>query len=574
MNETGGCMNEEEIREMILSNDYLDFIRNFKSSPEVWLQEYENYGAQAFGGGFGMVHIRRDLFSGNPMETLGYYAVPKLFTTLDTTSLEVSGILQVQTQPLLNYTGKDIILGFIDTGIDYTLPAFRRSDGSSRILRIWDQTIQTGNAPENIFYGSVYTREQMNDALASESPYMVVPSRDEDGHGTLIAGIAAGSPDPSQDFTGAAPGADLVIVKLKPAKQNLRDFYLIRENALAFQETDIMMAMRYLLEVSYELQKPIVICLGLGSTQGSHTGDSPLAQILTYYSGFTGCYITVAAGNEAGMGHHFYGKIDEPGGMQTAEILVNESDRGFSLELWGQPPELYSVGIVSPLGETIQRIPARLGQSVTLRFTLERTVIELYYEIVEAASGNELILLRFRNPTPGIWTIRVYNDVFINGVFHMWLPVTGFLSPDTVFLGPNPDTTLTTPSSTEEVITISTYNAYNGSLFINSSRGYTKDGKIKPDIAAPGVNVPGPQISGGYAAYTGSSVAAAITAGAVALLVNWGMDQNPDRLFTNLEVQGFLIRGATRSPQFLYPNREWGFGTLNLYQIFQNLMEQ
>lgn len=567
-------MNEEEIREMILSNDYLDFIRNFKSSPEVWLQEYENYGAQAFGGGFGMVHIRRDLFSGNPMETLGYYAVPKLFTTLDTTSLEVSGILQVQTQPLLNYTGKDIILGFIDTGIDYTLPAFRRSDGSSRILRIWDQTIQTGNSPENIFYGSVYTREQMNDALASESPYMVVPSRDEDGHGTLIAGIAAGSPDPSQDFTGAAPGADLVIVKLKPAKQNLRDFYLIRENALAFQETDIMMAMRYLLEVSYELQKPIVICLGLGSTQGSHTGDSPLAQILTYYSGFTGCYITVAAGNEAGMGHHFYGKIDEPGGMQTAEILVNESDRGFSLELWGQPPELYSVGIVSPLGETIQRIPARLGQSVTLRFTLERTVIELYYEIVEAASGNELILLRFRNPTPGIWTIRVYNDVFINGVFHMWLPVTGFLSPDTVFLGPNPDTTLTTPSSTEEVITISTYNAYNGSLFINSSRGYTKDGKIKPDIAAPGVNVPGPQISGGYAAYTGSSVAAAITAGAVALLVNWGMDQNPDRLFTNLEVQGFLIRGATRSPQFLYPNREWGFGTLNLYQIFQNLMEQ
>ncbi|MCI5994728.1 MAG: S8 family peptidase [Blautia sp.] len=567
-------MNEEEIREMILSNDYLDFIRNFKSSPEVWLQEYENYGAQAFGGGFGMVHIRRDLFSGNPMETLGYYAVPKLFTTLDTTSLEVSGILQVQTQPLLNYTGKDIILGFIDTGIDYTLPAFRRSDGSSRILRIWDQTIQTGNSPENIFYGSVYTREQMNDALASESPYMVVPSRDEDGHGTLIAGIAAGSPDPSQDFTGAAPGADLVIVKLKPAKQNLRDFYLIRENALAFQETDIMMAMRYLLEVSYELQKPIVICLGLGSTQGSHTGDSPLAQILTYYSGFTGCYITVAAGNEAGMGHHFYGKIDEPGGMQTAEILVNESDRGFSLELWGQPPELYSVGIVSPLGETIQRIPARLGQSVTLRFTLERTVIELYYEIVEAASGNELILLRFRNPTPGIWTIRVYNDVFINGVFHMWLPVTGFLSQDTVFLAPNPDTTLTTPSSTEEVITISTYNAYNGSLFINSSRGYTKDGKIKPDIAAPGVNVPGPQISGGYAAYTGSSVAAAITAGAVALLVNWGMDQNPDRLFTNFEVQGFLIRGATRSPQFLYPNREWGFGTLNLYQIFQNLMEQ
>lgn len=567
-------MDENQIREMLLSNDYLDIILNFRTSPAVWMQEFQDYGAQPFGGGFGMVHARLDQFPQNPMENIGYYAVPKLFTTLDTTSLEASGILQVQTQPLLNYKGRNVILGFIDTGIDYTLPAFRRLDGRSRIVRIWDQTVQSGTAPERIYYGSEYTEEQLNEALASENPYTVVPSRDENGHGTMLAGIAAGSPDSSFDFTGAAPEADIAVVKLKPAKQNLRDFYLVEPDSLAFQETDIMMAVRYLLEVSYILQKPVVICLGLGTTQGSHTGYSPLAQILAYYSGFSGCYIVAAAGNEAGNAHHYYGKMEASQEYSNVEILVDSRDEGFSLELWGHPPELYSVGIVSPLGETIARIPARLNQSVTLRFTLEKTVIELYYEIVEAATGNELILLRFKNPTPGIWTVRVYNDVFINGTFHMWLPVTGLISPGTVFLSPNPDTTLTAPSDNGDVITVSAYNAYNGSLYINSSRGYTRDGKIKPDIAAPGVDVTSPEAGGGYGTHTGSSAAAAITAGAVALLVNWGRENNPGRYFTNLEVQSFLIRGASRNPQYLFPNREWGYGTLNLYQIFLNLMNQ
>lgn len=567
-------MDEKELRERILSNDYLDIILNFRSNPEIWMEQFRDYGAQPFGGGLGMVHALSDRFPENPMEITGYYSIPKLFSTLDTTSLEASGILQVQTQPLLNYMGRNVILGFIDTGIDYTLPAFRRRDGRSRILRLWDQSVQTGTPPENLFYGSEYTEEQINDALDLEDPYSAVPSRDEDGHGTRLAGIAAGSMDPASDFTGAAPEADIAVVKLKPAKQNLRDFYLTEKGSAVYQETDIMMAMRYLLDVSYALQKPIVICLGLGSSQGSHTGYSPLAQVLAYYSGFTGCYIIVAAGNEAGKSHHYYGKLAPSQEFDAVEILVDEKDEGFSVELWGQPPELYSIGIVSPLGETIARIPARLNQSATLRFTLEKTVIHLYYELVEAATGNELILLRFKNPTPGIWTVRVYSDIYINGTFHMWLPVTGQISPGTVFLAPNPDTTLTAPANNEEVITVSTYNAYNGSLYINSSRGYTRDGKIKPDIAAPGVDVAAPEPGGGYGGYTGSSAAAALTAGAVALLINWGRANYPNRYFTNLEVQSFLIRGAFRNPQFLFPNREWGYGTLNLYQIFLNLMNQ
>lgn len=567
-------MDPEELRQMILSDEYFDIISNFQTSAEAFTERFREFGAQTFGGGFGMLHLPEGLLPANPMVATGYFAIPKLFTTLDTTSLEVSGILQVQSQPLLGYKGRGVILGFIDTGIDYTHPAFRTSDGRSRILRLWDQSIQTGSAPADIGYGSEYTREQLNDAIRADDPFALVPSTDENGHGTVVAGIAAGSAAPSLDFTGAAPEADLAVVKLKSAKQNLRDYFLIPDDALAFQETDIMMAVRYLVNLSISLRKPLVVCLALGTNQGSHTGNSPLSQVLNYYSGFSGCYIISAAGNEAGTGHHFYGTSDAPMAVQDVEILVDPSDKGFSCELWSKPPELYSVGILSPLGESIARIPARLGQSSTLRFTLEKTVIELYYEIVEAATGNEVVLLRFRDPTPGIWTIRVYSDVPFQGSFHLWLPVTGLGTPGTAFLSPNPDTTLTIPANAAPVITVSTYNAYNGSLFINSSRGFTRDGRIKPDIAAPGVDVPAPVPGDGYGAYTGSSAASAITAGAVALLVNWGMDYNTERFFTSQEVQGFLIRGAGRPPQYLFPNREWGYGTLNLYQIFQNLMNQ
>ena len=109
-------------------------------------------------------------------------------------------------------------------GIDYTHEAFRDSQGNSRILAIWDQTIQDGDAPEGFHYGTVYTREDINRALQADDPYSVVPSRDENGHGSAMAGVAAGSGlGNGLTYVGAAPDADIVVVKLKEAKQYLRD---------------------------------------------------------------------------------------------------------------------------------------------------------------------------------------------------------------------------------------------------------------------------------------------------------------------------------------------------------------
>lgn len=558
------------IGEMILSESYADIIL---PSYTGFLTDYKERGAQIFNNYYGMVHypLEEELFQNYYEYGFFYNTIPKLFTLLDLESLEASGILAVQNQPVLGLKGQDVLIGFIDTGIDYTHPAFRRPDGLSRIVGIWDQTLQTGQPPFDLNYGTAYSQEELNQALGMEDPFSLVPSRDENGHGTFLAGVAAGSALPQQSFSGAAPEALIAMVKLKPAKEYLKEIFYVTGSAPAYQSTDIMLGIRYLILLADALKKPLVICIGLGSNQGSHSGSSPLDSMLSVTDQYRGIHAVTAAGNEAGKAHHFYGTAANSGAYEAVEILVEPGTSGFCAELWGQPPEVYAVGFESPLGEVIQKLPPRISFSENISFILENTRIFVTSEIVQTVSGHQLIFIRFSDPTPGSWKIRVYTDSFNNGNYHIWLPITGFSDPDVRFLRPNPDTTLTVPSASVSTMTTAAYNAYDNSLFLNSSRGFTRTGQIKPDFAAPGVNVFGPNLRGGFTTATGTSVAAAITAGACAQIVEWGMGRTPPRIFNNTELKSLFIRGADRSRQELYPNREWGYGTLNVYQVFSSL---
>lgn len=558
------------IGEMILSESYADIIL---PSYTGFLTDYKERGAQIFNNYYGMVHypLEEELFQNYYEYGFFYNTIPKLFTLLDLESLEASGILAVQNQPVLGLKGQDVLIGFIDTGIDYTHPAFRRPDGLSRIVGIWDQTLQTGQPPFDLNYGTAYSQEELNQALGMEDPFSLVPSRDENGHGTFLAGVAAGSALPQQSFSGAAPEALIAMVKLKPAKEYLKEIFYVTGSAPAYQSTDIMLGIRYLILLADALKKPLVLCLGLGSNQGSHSGSSPLDSMLSVTDQYRGIHAVTAAGNEAGKAHHFYGTAANSGAYEAVEILVEPGTSGFCAELWGQPPEVYAVGFESPLGEVIQKLPPRISFSENISFILENTRIFVTSEIVQTVSGHQLIFIRFSDPTPDSWKIRVYTDSFNNGNYHIWLPITGFSDPDVRFLRPNPDTTLTVPSASVSTMTTAAYNAYDNSLFLNSSRGFTRTGQIKPDFAAPGVNVFGPNLRGGFTTATGTSVAAAITAGACAQIVEWGMGRTPPRIFNNTELKSLFIRGADRSRQELYPNREWGYGTLNVYQVFSSL---
>ena len=521
-----------------------------------------------------------------------YYSVPGLFSLLDSSSMEVSGITSTFASPALGNRGRGVLIGFIDTGIDYTNPLFQNPDGTTRISSIWDQSLPEDRdilppgVPDRYpgsgaSYGTEYTREQINAALASDTPLALVPSTDTNGHGTFLAGIAAGGSLPAQDFTGAAPESELVVVKLKPAKQYLRDFYLVRSDAEAYQENDIMMGIKYLRVEAYRLKKPMVILLGLGSNLGSHEGTSPLSSVVQDASRFLGRAAVIAAGNETGRAHHHFGTIPSGQEWDDVEIRVGpeESARGFSLELWASTADTYSVGFVSPSGEIISRIPIIARNETSIPFLLEPTVITVNYQLIESGAGKQLIFMRFRNPVAGIWKVRVYNTQYFTGEFHMWLPSEGLVSDETVFLRPTPDTTITLPGNTAAPITVGAYNHLNNSIYIHSSRGFTPSGIVKPELAAPGVNVMGPSVgrrAGGAVPMTtrsGTSVAAAHVAGAVASLFGWGIVESNQITMSQASVKSYLIRGARRNPALRYPNEEWGYGALDLYETFRRIRE-
>lgn len=572
----------------VASEDYADFITRYgaRSADEIYrlaMTQCVDFVNQDYA----IVYARLNLVEPISISRYTYTAIPKLYGLLDTTALENSGIVRALEQPALGAAGRGVLIGIIDTGIDYTNPLFRLPDGSSRILGIWDQTIDSGQEarPSRGFltpplYGTFYTKEQIDLALISDDPYEVVPSRDTNGHGTFMAGVAAGSRTLAPtSFSGAAPEASLAVVKLKPAKQYLRDFFLIRQGVPAFQENDIMMGVRYLLEQAYKFRMPLVIYLGVGTNQGNHDGTSPLGTQLQQIGGLVGLSTVVGAGNEVGYHHHFFANMTADQEFEDVELRVGEGETGFSLELWARAPELYTVGLLSPAGERIDRIPIAIGSESRIPFRLDSTVVTVNYRSTEVGTGSQLILMRFETPTPGIWHIRVYPSFSIDGQFHMWLPMHGFLSDDTIFLRPNPDTTITEPGNAPLLITVSTYDHLTDSIYIHSSRGYTRHGLIKPELAAPGVEVQGPALSGPageqprFTRRSGSSVAAAITAGAIADIFAWGIVNGNEPNLDGSAVSSILTRGADRNPALSYPNREWGYGTLNLYQSFQRTRE-
>lgn len=546
-------------RQQIHSNDYYDFIVPYGVGPE---QITVSGCTQRISEDYDIFYFPREGLPSLSIADYSYTTIPKCYGLLDTTALEASGILRMQNQPVLSLKGNGVLIGFIDTGIDYTNKLFRYADGSSRIVRIWDQSITDGETPEGILYGSEYTKEVIDRALASENPYDIVPSRDENGHGTFLAGVACGNEDAEADFIGAAPQAQIAVVKLKEAKQYLREFFFVPEGVPAYQENDIMMGVAYLDYLANVLNMPLVICIALGNSIGSHGKNGPLSGYLNFICTRRRRSIVVAGGNEANSRHHFQGRIAEDMSYEDVEVTVENDMSGFFLEMWANSPELYSVSVISPTGEQIRRVPVRENASETFRFVFEKTVVMIDYRIETREEANQLIYMRFIAPKRGLWVIRVYPENIINGSYNMWLPMAQLTDGKVYFLRSNPEITLTSPSNARQVITVGGYNAVNQSMFADSGRGYTISGEIKPDFAAPAVNIYGPGLRGDYIRFTGTSAAAAVTTGAVAQIMQWALVELNSPRLSNAGIKNMLIRGTGKSNDRSYPNREWGYNVI------------
>jgi subtilisin family serine protease len=562
-------MNIED-RRKIISNDYADGIIDYNISQE----EFSRFAGEMINiinGKYAVVYVPMQRVPEQLIGPIAYSVIPKLYTLQDTSSLEHMGVIKLQKTPSLSLQGDGVLLGFIDTGIDYLNPIFQYADGTTQIAALWDQSIDNMEASAEIFYfGTEYTREQINAALKSDKPLEYVPSIDEIGHGTTLAGLAGGMPNATSGFSGVVPRCELAVVKLKTAKANVKTYFGVPDNVICYSEGDIMFAITYLVNTARKLNRPIAICIGLGTNQGSHEGLGPLNDLITSYSNQAGLSLVIAAGNEGNAGHHYFGEIDSTAGFTNVELRVAEKENDFSIELWGNTPGTYSIDITTPSGEYIPRIPARLGEFRRLRFIFENTTIFIDYVIVEGKSGDELILIRFQKPTPGIWKFKVYGSK-INSGFHMWLPVRGFVSEGTSFLNPNPYTTLTEPGNNMFAIVVTAYNPANESLYLNASKGFTRNNIIKPDLAAPGVDVYSPLPGGNFGVASGTSIAAALLTGVTAMLLEWGIVMGNNRSMDTYQIKKYLIRGVNRKSNLTYPNKEWGYGMVNIYGTFESL---
>lgn len=557
-------MDEQTCKRAIYSNDWYDLmLRNEDMLPQPGLVDC----MINIEGAYQMWYFERGLLPEINYTTYTYSAVPKCFTPLSEQALDVSGILRIRQQPNLALTGENVMIGIIDSGIDYTDRAFRYEDGSSRIVALWDQSDENGTPPADYYYGQEYTQETINRALASDDPYLIVPENDPVGHGTAVAAVAAGSENPVTGFSGAAPFADLAVVKLKEAKPYLRNFYFIPEGVPAYQENDLMLAVDYLNRLALARGQALVILVALGTNNGAHGGETYLASFLDDVGQRRRRVIVTAAGNEANARHHYYGEIADRESYATVEINVERSMNGFFAEMWSREPDLYEIAVVSPAGERLSRIASERQGRREYVFILEGTTLTVDYRIVGTRTANQMIFLRFERPSKGVWKILVYPKNYVYGTFHMWLPISAFLESPVYFLSSNPDVTLTVPGTASTPMTVAGYDDRSGALYLDSGRGYTTDGSIKPDFAAPAVNVEGPE----GMEHTGTSYAAAITAGAAAMFLEWAVVRGNLPAANTVDVKSEFIRGAVQTPGMLYPNREWGYGKLDLARTFLNL---
>lgn len=560
-------------RQRILSEEYRDFIVSSRGGRIDFQVPEEKLCRQRTEAGYDCIYIDRAFADPIEFERFPYNSVPKCYTLLDMEAMNQAGITQVQNYPTLELMGENVMIGFVDTGIDYTHPVFRNLDGSTRIAGIWDQTIQEGNAPEGFLYGTEYTREDIDRALASSNPWQTVPSVDEDGHGTFVASVAAGSADEENRFLGAAPEASIGIVKLKKAKQYLKDFYYIAPEAVCYQENDIMLGIQYLVDLADRENMPLILCIALGSSMGGHNGTLPLSVLLEYYSNIINRGVVTGTGNEAAGRRHYFGKLSDMDGREEVEIRVGEGTEGFVTELWADIPNILTISLVSPSGEVKRGIGVQQGGNAVFQFVFDRTEVSVDYRLLVERNDSQLIFLRFGHPSPGIWKIIVEPVQLADGEFHLWLPVGDFLSGEVFFLRPDPNTTLTSPSAVSSAISAAFYNGSENSIDINSGRGYTRTGKVKPDLAAPGVGITGAAPGGRFRERSGSSAAAAITAGAAALMTEWIRYYVGSPGVDTLQLKNLFILGARQRPGEVYPNREWGYGALDLFRTLDRLRQ-
>ncbi|GKX67762.1 S8 family peptidase [Inconstantimicrobium mannanitabidum] len=492
-----------------------------------------------------------------------------MFVLEDTAPADVDNINKIKINPYLDLTGTDIIIGLVDTGIDYLNQEFIREDGTSKILSIWDQSIISED--QSVYMGSVYSNQQINAAIAAQKnkqdPYSIVPSKDELGHGTEIAGII-GARGATNKFKGIAQDASFVIVKLFPSAAYQKT---LRENKVppvpVYNTSEILAGLEFLRQAFLKYQKPMVICLCVGTTEGSHDGTNLISRYFSSLGSYRGLVLVAGTGNEGSSQGHASGIIRNVHDVNSIELKVPAEMEHFIVNIWLRRPNRASLNVVSPTGEESKIIESKINKVDTSKFVYVDTTMTVKYYTPEHFTGHELIHIHFDRIKPGIWTFKLIGDYIVSGRYDIWLSPRITLPENTEFLQPDPFETLTIPGTAINVVTVTALGD-NNFILPNSGKGYNANGIVNPNIAVLGQNIITTSVGGTPTTISGSSAATAIVAGACALLLEWGIVDNNDKAIFSKKIISYLEYGASRNPIYKFPNRDIGYGFLDLLETF------
>ncbi|MEA4831329.1 MAG: S8 family peptidase [Oscillospiraceae bacterium] len=496
------------------------------------------------------------------LSQIEYYELPKTVTYQLERSLDAACISPVQLESGYNLSGKGVFIGIIDSGIDYTHPDFRQPDGTSRIMYLWDQTAADISPPSGFKNGHLYTKADIDLALASDNPLSIVPEQDFFGHGTAVAGVAAGNGRASNgDNIGVAPQAEIIIVKLGSDKPGFA------------KSTEIMRGVKFCIDIAQGVEKPIAINISYGTNDGAHNGTSLFEGYLDSAAQRWKNVICVASGNEGSAGHHYHNQLKQ---LQTdnVEFSIGENISQLYMTLWKNFADSFQIELFTPSGISTGVINAfeRVKQ-----VTLGNVKIMILYGQPNHYNFNQEIYISLQSVSGSmnqeIWRLAITGTKIVDGNFDIWLPMTDMVTEKTAFLVPSIENTITLPATSFRVIAVGGYSAILNTCaeFSGRGTGYWTYGQ-KPDLVAPAIDITTAAVGGGYDSFSGTSIAAPFVTGAAALMMEWGENQKNDFFLYGQRIKAFLCRNAERKFPIKYPNPIWGYGTLNLCDTMDDLV--
>jgi len=502
------------------------------------------------------------------------------FTTLnldESSDLETSYSINKGDFPL---DGDGVIVGIVGTGIDFLDPRFMDEKGNSRILSIWDQSINEGPRPENFYSGTEYTREDINKAITAKNngnePYDIVKQKDEIGYGTTIANIIGGrNLGANDEIEGLAPKCEYVIVKLKESDIKNKIYWGIENyKGLVYDSFDVTAAVGYINRMQQKYNKPTVMYITVGTNLGTHDGGTVVERFISHLSQGRLFSVATSTGDQGGSPICIKSTFDFDESEKVIDIIVDENQENLFFTLNYIEPDKISIGITSPDGNTIDFILTKPINGGKVVIKLGVSTIAVQYFLERKSTGKQVAYFVIRNAVSGIWKIKIKKEEAIFGTINLWFQQNEFSIGNTGFVNYTPYTTLMTPSTANDIIVTASFNEIDNVVMKESGWGFTIDNKVNPSIAIASKNITTVGADNKPIVVSGSAVSGAILAGVVALLYQWGIVEKNDMNMYSNKIKTYLIQGTVREKDVNYPNPETGYGVLDINKLFEVLYKR